>query len=157
MSISFNLVDQPWIPCITVTGDYQLLGLEQALLQAHQLRSLHDDSPLVLASLYRLLLAILHHNFGPEATEAWAELCKEDLGGFDANTLNGYFHDRHRYTRFDLFHTQRPFYQTTQIPLSTTDSKTGKEKPYAISISKLAQKLDSGNNLFLGFDCARFR
>ena len=56
----FNLVDQPWIPCLQRdSGKPQELSLRDTLTRAHEIRELPDDSPLVTVSLHRLLLAIL--------------------------------------------------------------------------------------------------
>jgi CRISPR system Cascade subunit CasA len=146
MTPSFNLVDQPWIPCIANDGGRQLLCLEAALAGAHDIREIYDDSPLVTVTLHRLLLAILHHNFGPADASAWGELWQGGTGQFDANKLHVYFHDMKRYRRFDLFDADHPFYQSAAVPFSVVDPETKKEKSYAISIAKMATELAAGNN-----------
>lgn len=65
MTISFNLIDEPWIPCIRLDGKPDELSLRAVFAQAHQLREIRGDSPLETASLHRLLLAVLHRVFGP--------------------------------------------------------------------------------------------
>ena len=71
----FNLVDQPWIPCLQRDGGKpQELSLRDTLIGAHEIRELFDNSPLVTVSLHRLLLAILHRNFGPASFGEWKEL-----------------------------------------------------------------------------------
>jgi CRISPR system Cascade subunit CasA len=72
----FNLIDEPWIPCIPLQGDGtpQLFSLRETLTRAHELCEIYSDSPLTIAALHRLLLAILHDVFGPKDTEAWKEL-----------------------------------------------------------------------------------
>ena len=69
MTISFNLIDEPWIPCI-LDGTRVELGLRDVLAQAQQLREIRGDSPLETASLHRLLLAVLHRIFGPKSWTA---------------------------------------------------------------------------------------
>ena len=63
---SFDLVDKGWIPCLRLAGNERVeMGLRDVLAQAPTLREIYDPSPLVTVSLHRLLLAILHRNFGP--------------------------------------------------------------------------------------------
>ena len=111
MEDSYNLVDKPFIPCIRLDGRREELGLFRTLAEAHQIREIRDESPLVTVSLHRLLLAILHRNFGPESLDAWKELWK--AGKFDAAALGRYFQTW--YERFDLLHSEYPFYQTAHL------------------------------------------
>jgi len=108
MTYSFNLIDQSWIPCAKMDGRMEEFSLREALAQAHELRGVQGDSPLETASLYRLLLAVIHSALrGPKNKSAWAELWNAkqfDMGKFDA-----YFKKWN--TRFDLFDKERPFYQ----------------------------------------------
>ena len=60
MSPSFDLIHERWIPCITPGGQTEELGLQDVLVNAHRLQEVYDESPLVTAALYRLLLTILH-------------------------------------------------------------------------------------------------
>jgi hypothetical protein len=43
--MSFNLVDQPWLPCWTAAGETRLFGLRNALAGSHGIRELRDGSP----------------------------------------------------------------------------------------------------------------
>lgn len=104
---SFNLVNGPWLPVVWLDGRNEELSLRQVLLEAHLIRELSGDSPLVTVALYRLLLAILHRVFGPESYRAWADLWR--VGQWDAGALNAYL-DAWAH-RFDLFDKERPFYQ----------------------------------------------
>ncbi|MDA0282874.1 MAG: type I-E CRISPR-associated protein Cse1/CasA [Planctomycetota bacterium] len=144
---SFNLVDEPWIPCCDSTGQRVLLGLEETLARAHELSEVYDDSPLVTVTLHRLLLALVHHLVqGPKDMAAWAELWKNGNGRFNGESVRDYLRDGQRYPRFDLFHEEWPFYQCSQVPFSTMDAKTENEKSYEISVAKLATELAAGNN-----------
>lgn len=106
--VSFNLVDEPWIPCLRLDGTPVDLSLRDTLAQAHELQMVAAESPQTTAALMRLLLAILHRVFGPPDEGAWAELWTAQR--FDAVALDAYFQKwRHR---FDLFDAERPFYQT---------------------------------------------
>lgn len=112
MNASFNLVDQPWLPCVRLDGQPVQLGLYDALAQAHTLRELQGEIPLSTAALHRLLLTVLHRNFGPQNRSAWARLWR--AGRWDADALHAYF-DRW-YDRFDLFNKTYPFYQSAEPP-----------------------------------------
>lgn len=142
MRPSFNLVDQPWIPCLVSPGQTQELGLEDTLIRAHELKEIVHESPLVVASLHRLLLALLHRVFGPPNMEAWADLWNQ--GAWDTVAVQDYF--RQWRDRFDLFHPEYPFYQTSKVGKV---SKNGVEEVKASPVQRLAQQLTGGNNKLL--------
>jgi CRISPR system Cascade subunit CasA len=134
MTYTFNLIEQEWIPCLDQGGISRLYSIGQALTQAHRLQSIAGDSPLETASLYRLLLAVLHSALrGPESASAWYELWQ--AGSWDAPWLHSYL-DRWRH-RFDLFDAEHPFYQ----------ARDERVKPK--SIISLAMDMVSGNNAAL--------
>ena len=145
---TFNLVDQPWIPCVTRNGQRELLGLEAVFARAHELREIYDDSPLVVVSLHRLLLAIVHHALqGPVRMGDWATLWQNGSGRFDTSVFTKYLRDERRYRRFDLFDAERPFYQSTEIPFEKPTSKSTPET-YAKTVAKLATELSANDTLF---------
>lgn len=112
---SFNLVDEPWLPCVRLDGTIAVLSLRDTLTQAHQLQSLTGDSPPQTAALHRFLLAILHRVFGPEDEDAWGELWDAKI--FEEERLNAYLGVwKHR---FDLFDAERPFYQSATLYLES--------------------------------------
>jgi CRISPR system Cascade subunit CasA len=131
----FDLVDEGWIPCVLADGGrLECLGLRETLRRAPEIREVADGSPLVTAALHRLLLAILHRNFGPASEDEWHGLWK--VGRFPAGPLDEYF-ERWR-ERFDLFHAERSFYQCRSV-------KGQKARPAA----KLSPELACGNNATL--------
>ncbi len=133
MTASFDLISQPWIPCVRRNGTAVELGLRDTLVQAHELRELGGESPLVTAALYRLLLAIAHRLFGPADYDAWDALWQ--AGRFDPEPLDAYFTQWRE--RFDLFHPTRPFYQAADPRV----------KPK--SLTSLVHDVASGNNATL--------
>ena len=145
MQSMFNLVEEPWVPCAMEDGSSTLLGLRDALVDAHRVRGLFDMSPVVTIALHRLLLAVLHRNFGPESWEAWRDLWQAGKGRWDAAVLDSYFATWRE--RFYLFDEAHPFYQSKEPPFSRTD-KNGKEKSCRTGVSKIAQELDMGATLF---------
>ncbi len=130
MNPTFDLLQSPWVPCIRADGAPVELGLRDALAQAHELRALHDESPLVMAALHRLLLALLHRAFGPATYDEWATLWK--AGQWDAAQLDAYL-DCWRH-RFDIFDPERPFYQAPD------------ERVKPKSVVSLIHDVASGNN-----------
>jgi len=124
METQFNLIDEAWLPCVRLDGKPVQVGLFEALAQAHALRELQGENPLATAALHRLLLAILHRNFGPQDAEAWFALWQ--AGRWDAGVLRTYF-DRWR-ERFYLFDDHYPFYQSV-------DAKSSAEPPTRLSLT----------------------
>lgn len=130
---SFNLVTEKWIPCIK-NGKTEELGLQEVLVSAHKIQEIFDPSPVVTISLHRLLLAILHRNFGPENLEKWKTLWQKEQ--WDGKTLSDYLAKWHY--RFDLFDEKRPFYQSLELARA-------KKHP----VLHLAMEASSGNNATL--------
>jgi CRISPR system Cascade subunit CasA len=109
MTASFDLTSRPWLPCERFDGTVVELSTRDALAEAHQLRGLADPSPLVLAVLYRHLLAVLHRVYeGPRTLKAWEAIAR--AGSFDIARVEAYL-TRVR-DRMDLFHPIHPFAQT---------------------------------------------
>jgi len=107
MTPSFNLVTEPWIPCLLSGRRLQACGLLEVLVRSPDILEIYHPSPLVVTAVYRLLLAILHRTFGPATPAAWIDLWRR--GRWDEGVLRDYFHRWQ--TRFDLFHPEHPFYQ----------------------------------------------
>lgn len=131
---SFNLVDEKWIPCILPDGKHEDFSLKDVLIRAHKIKEIVDPSPLVTVSLHRLLLAILHRNFGPANIGAWQEIWKTN--NFDEKRLTDYLQKWR--ARFNLFDEARPFYQTLEL-----------ENAEMHPILHLAMGAASGNNATL--------
>ncbi|HZQ38177.1 MAG TPA: type I-E CRISPR-associated protein Cse1/CasA, partial [Dehalococcoidia bacterium] len=49
----FNLIEEPWVPVLLPDGAPAEVSLGEALVRAHELREVADESPLVTASLHR--------------------------------------------------------------------------------------------------------
>ncbi|MCP4416587.1 MAG: type I-E CRISPR-associated protein Cse1/CasA, partial [Chloroflexi bacterium] len=114
-SFSFNLVDEPWIPCVRVDGNTAVLNIRDTFAQAHTLTAIAGESPLVTAALHRFLLAILHRIFGPANYDEWTDLWEAEQWGMDA--LNVYL-DKWRH-RLDLLDEERSFYQSPDDRMKT--------------------------------------
>jgi len=130
---AYNLISEKWIPCIIQNRRIEF-GLQEVLIRAHEISEIYDPSPLVTVSLHRLLLAILHRNFGPENFEKWQQLWQK--GRWDEKILDAYF--QKWWSRFYLFNEDRPFYQTPEMP-------DAKKHP----VLHLAAEISTGNNTTL--------
>jgi CRISPR system Cascade subunit CasA len=133
MPPSFNLVDEGFIPVYGTSGRREC-SLKETLLAAHRIRELCDASPLVTIALHRLLLAVLHRNFGPGSMKQWQKLWQ--AGSFPAGPLGEYFSRWH--DRFDLFDKDRPFFQD---PAFRAKGPSG--------INQLVRELSRGHNATL--------
>lgn len=134
MKSYFNLVDEPWIPCLLPDQSTKEFGLLEALVQAHQVREIFHPSPLVVTALHRLLLATLHRNFGPGTLADWQVLWERRY--WEETVLKNYFLKWR--DRFYLFHPERPFYQVPKMA-------EVKEHP----VQLLALEAAAGNNTTL--------
>ncbi|MBD3352618.1 MAG: type I-E CRISPR-associated protein Cse1/CasA [Candidatus Lokiarchaeota archaeon] len=131
---SFNLLDKPWLPCIDLNGQYKQYSISYCLFNSQKIKGITCRNPLIEISLYRLLLAILHRNFGPKDADVWEDLYKN---GWDNDVLKAYFKRWH--DKFDLFgQDEDRFYQI--LP-----SEVKKDTP----LSKLDNSISTGNNTAL--------
>jgi CRISPR system Cascade subunit CasA len=135
MPPSFDLVNDRFIPCVTLDGEAREFGLRQTLAQAHRIGELRDKSPLVTLALHRLLLAILHRCYqGPKSAADRVTIRNGEV--FDDGRTAAYFSKCAG--RFNLFDEKLPFYQVAGF---STNEPSG--------INRLAQELSRGNNAAL--------
>lgn len=121
MTDDFNLWDDPWIRVLRPDGEREELGIRSTLQRAHELRALHDPSPLTVAGIHRLLTAILQAIYQPQELAQIAALL--DAGRFDAAKIDA-FGTQFR-QRFGLFDPTAPFMQTADAPVAPgKDAKT---------------------------------
>lgn len=144
----FNLIDEPWLPCLMADGGREELTLRQALLRAHLVRELSLDAPTQLPPVLRMLLAILHRALrqegttgGPRTDDAWRHLWQ--LRSFPGPPVSDYL-DRWR-GRFRLFDPTAPFLQVAGLRAASGEART---------VALLIPFAASGNNVPL-FSSAR--
>ncbi len=138
---TFNLLDDPWLPCLVPGAHGSVrrdeLGLRAVLGRAHEIAELSTPSPLITVALYRLLIAVAHRVFGPADAEAWRELW--DARQPDAARLDAYLDSDALRGRFDLFDAEHPFYQAPRLGVE-----------YGASIAKLThEQANTGNAVLL--------
>jgi CRISPR system Cascade subunit CasA len=109
--MSFNLLEEPWIPVMTPDFQVQDISLVELFETWETLREIQADNPPTTLAIYRLLLAILHRAYqGPRNEDHWEEIFEDD-----GATAIAYL-EQHR-DRFDLLHPEHPFMQDPILPL----------------------------------------
>lgn len=109
----FNLIDENWIPVRFLDGTRDELGISDVLLKSKEIEAIEDSSPLVVAALYRFLLAVLYRALeGPTDIEQAKDLFRD---GLPSEKIVAYL-DKWR-DRFWLFDEKYPFGQVpTFVP-----------------------------------------
>ncbi|WP_294259684.1 type I-E CRISPR-associated protein Cse1/CasA [Propionivibrio sp.] len=111
----FNLIDEKWIPVRYPNGERDELGIRDTLLRAKEIATIEDGSPLVVAALHRLLLAVLYRALeGPTDIDQAKALFRD---GLPSERISAYLEKWKE--RFWLFDEKYPF---GQIP--TFEPKT---------------------------------
>ena len=125
----FNLWDEPWITLELPTGGMERLGIAATLLRAGDFTGIYDPSPLVIASIHRLLTAILqgicNPQRPPDLTRLRADRCfpTDKIKAFGTQYAD----------RFDIFSQPMPFLQSADLPLQPTKADASRLK----SVSQL--------------------
>ena len=89
MSSSFNLIDEAWIPCITLEDEFVEVSLSDLMARAPDLREISCDTAIQSAAILPLVLTVLHRVFGPADPDEWKAMW--DAGAFDMERLDDYF------------------------------------------------------------------
>lgn len=146
MTVSFNLLDQPWLPCLMTSGEMRLLSLKAVLLQPKEVIAVADESPMVTITLHRLLLATLHAALdGPKTQQVWLDWWQQ--GCWPIEPVEAYLEKPERSSRFDLFDAQHPFCQEPSVPFEEPDPKKPEKSKYrTATIARLDPAFASGNN-----------
>lgn len=130
----FDLRLKPWMPVRTVDGKLQHIGLLEALTNASAYARLESQSPLEMAALYRLLLAVVHRAVPEFSTKTRALWFRDGLPKAGVERyLQTDFADR-----FFLF-GERPFLQVPNL----------RDEGFIKHWSELAGDLGSGNTTML--------
>lgn len=106
--LTFDLIEEPWIPVVRADGTAAELGLRETLACAHEIDAVRDPLPTVEFGLHRLLVAVVLDVFRPQGMDALGGLIQ--AGRFNSAELDAYFAQWR--DRFDLFSTSHPFLQT---------------------------------------------
>jgi len=133
MTASFNLITKPWVPCVTLSGNPRELSLSELFRKSHEMRGIEDENPLIVASIYLLLLAIIHRALdGPKSNKEWKNIWARKA--FDKRIEN-YLGNKKQLEKFDLFSTKYPFSQTPDFEVVTKNNETNYKTSTLLDIS----------------------
>lgn len=136
MNVSFNVLEQAWIPTVSLDGEVKQLGIRQVLSQAHELKEISNPSPLEEYSIYRFLGLFLMDALRPNKRSDIRETFR--TGHFEMDRIEQYIKQcESEGVSFDLFDIERPFLQCKR-----DNALDGQVKP----ISTIDCTLPSGNN-----------
>lgn len=127
----FNLIREPWIPCLDRSWHPVRLGVRDLLRRSAELREISHASPLVTLSIHRFLLALVHRIHGPADDREWLRLW--EARAWDGPKVEAYL--ERWVPRFELAEGPHRFYQSDY-------ARDVDPTP----ISKLAIERASGNN-----------
>lgn len=113
--LSFNLIDEPWLPVLDLDGNERDISLREALCSAHLFRDVAAELPTMRFAILRIMFAVMYRVLDRVPTEDpeadWAELWREPE--LPATEFDAYFEKWH--DRFDLFDATQPFMQTPDL------------------------------------------
>ncbi len=120
--MSYNLLDEPWIPVLFRDGTAADLSLRACFTRADDVRRINGDLPTQGFAITRVLLAICHDAIGFHSLADTRQLLRT---GLDTARVLAYLDDYA--DRFDLFHQQRPFMQVAGLHTAKNEA-SGLEK-----------------------------
>lgn len=131
--ISFNLLDEPWVPVITVDGSHEW-SVTEVLRRSQDVIQLDPARPLEWIPVFRLLQAVVIDALRGVDEASWGDRFR--LGRFDPEVIENYLNTIH--SRFDLFDPVAPFYQVASLEATSGEIK---------SVLALYPETASGNNV----------
>lgn len=131
---TYNLLTEPWISVMDLSGKIKDMGILETLKEAHGILRIYDPSPPVEFGIYRLLIAFIMDVYKPQITDDLGDM----LGSkrFDESRLRSYAAEWNR--RFDLFDEKHPFMQVV-----VDENREKAPEP----ISRLMQHLPAGTGI----------
>ena len=116
----FDLLINDWIPCLAPESIPKLFSIRSALENAHQIRSIEHESPVVRIATLRLLLAFCYRvaftNGVPlDSFRNWRALQKVWSEGIPLQWIDRYLDECQCRDRFRLFDDKYPFFQVAGL------------------------------------------
>lgn len=136
--MEFNILKEPWIPAIFLSGERRELGLLDTLNQAPNIRGLDLANPMEEYGIYRLLILFLMAMYQPKNAFAVVNILQKKK--VDEEKLNEYLECcKKEGVSFDIFDEERPFLQSPYDPRWDSDKSLK-------SVAELDYTHASGNN-----------
>lgn len=131
--MTYNLLDEEWIPVLYNNGTFRLLNVEKVFEEARDIRCITLASPLDLFAVYRFLLTLIYWKaeLGAGITNVRESLLND---GVPREVLNGVMAEKRC---FDLFDDKLPFMQDPFL-CAEKDLK---------SVGSLFAELSTGTNI----------
>lgn len=107
---TFNLLTEPWIPVMDMSGKVKEMGILDTLYEAHNLAEISDPSPLIQFGIYRLLIAFVMDAMELKNEPGLRRAIERKQ--FDMSVIDAYT-ERWK-NRFDLFDKEHPFMQSPE-------------------------------------------
>ncbi len=143
---TFNLWREPWITVERPSAELDILSLHDVLLQANEIHTLYEPSPLIVAAIHRLLVAILQDIYQPQRSPDLVAIWRNEAFHFHKITDFG---DRYA-DRFDLFSEDAPFLQTADLGLKPAKSDKAKPGGYLIQEQTVGTAVTHYNHIYDG-------
>jgi len=136
-SISFDLVERPWIAVRFVDGSLGEVSLTDIFRRADKIREIAGELPTQDFAIIRFLLAILQRSLAPvtDPVSEWGQLWG---GEATLEDFTDEYLERH-HNRFDLLHPQTPFYQVASLRM---------ERDEVSSLARLVADVPNGEPFF---------
>lgn len=146
----FNLWTQPWIDVQFLRGQIGKASISEVLLHAHEIHAIIDPSPLAIAGILRLLIAVLQDALKPERVPDIKNLYQ--AGCFPEKQIQAF---GEKYSgRFDIFSSEAPFMQSRDLPVNPGRGDPAKtiayltpDRPSGTNITHFHHIKDSDNSL----------
>ncbi len=142
--MSYNLLDEPWLPVVWNGGAAARVGLKEVVLKAGRVREVRGPSPLDTVAVYRFLLAVLQWCKPDPSPEELAEVWRS--GRFPPEWFAKL--DAHR-DAFDLLAPDHGFYQSSDYREYASRPATDllPELPSGSSVAHFRHTRDAGAGL----------
>lgn len=110
---TFSLLDEAWIPVVYSDGYMTRVSLLKIWHDLHQIREIWHDSPLIVATVHRLLMAVWYRadRISFKSYDTKADLLESS--SIPVAGITAYLQSQR--ARFDLFDAEYPFYQTAAL------------------------------------------
>lgn len=138
MSLSYNLIEEEWLPVIRRNGKPERVGIRTALVEAGRIREVRGASPLDTVAVYRFLLAVLQWCKKSATGSEVANIRRR--GGFPGEWLEKL--EKHK-RKFELLGEKDGFYQDR----TAWEDVKSKAKPPFRPATDLLQELPSATNV----------